>query len=129
MKSNESTFAANSLGDAIGDSFEEFIYTTEYRVAPLDWWRAVIDLGAGSNHGLRIGVISCSNGELVEIFGELPKLLKRKLKRCVGRSKQDYAIEWLTRPDCKGTRYELEGLSHLLRLLEERAELISGGAK
>lgn len=129
MKKNSPTNEANGIGDAVGDFTEYLNDTAEWEADPLDWWRDVVDVGAGSNHGLRVGVISSFDGELVEIFGELPVPLKKGLFRCACKRYRDYAIEWLTRPDGKGTRYELEGLGDVLGLLAKRAELMRGGAE
>lgn len=129
MKKNGPTNEANGIGDAVGEFTEDLNDTAECEADPLGWWRDVIDVGAGSNHGLRIGVISTFDGELVEIFGELPEPLKKGLTRCARKRCSGYAIEWLTRPDGKGTRYELEGLADVLRLLGNRAELMQGGAE
>jgi hypothetical protein len=123
MKKNGPALKANGIGDAFGDCAEDLNNTTEYRADPLDWWRAVVDFGAG----LSIGVISSFEGELVEVFGVLPQPLKKGLYPCASNRNPDCAIEWLTRPDGNGTRYALEGLGDFLRLLEEREELMQGG--
>lgn len=129
MKKNGPTNEANGIVDAVGDFTEDLNDTAECEADPLDWWRDVVDVGAGSNHGLRVGVISSVDGELVEIFGELPVPLKKGLVRRARKRYRDCAIEWLTRPDGKGTRYELEGLGDVLGLLAKRAELMRGGAE
>lgn len=129
MKKNGPAFEANGNGSAVGDCTKDLNNMTEYCADPLDWWRAVVDLGAGLNHGLLIGVISSFDGELVEVFGVLPQPLKTVLHRCVYKRNRDCAIEWLTRPDGKGMRYSLEGIGDFLRLLEKRAELMQGGAE
>lgn len=129
MKKNGPAFEANGIGSAVGDCTENFKKTTEYRTDSFDWWSAVVDFGAGPNHGLNIGVISGFDGELVEVFGLLPKPLKKDLNCSDGKRSRYSAIEWLTRPDANGTRYAVEGLGDLLRLLEKREELMQGGAK
>lgn len=129
MKKNAPAFEAIVIGDAGGDVTVNLNDTTNYVADPLAWWHYVVDIGAGLNHGLRIGVISTSDGELVEIFGELPKPLKTGLTRCTSQRYRSYAIEWLTRPDGRGARYALEGLGDFLRLLGKRAELMQGGAE
>jgi hypothetical protein len=120
---------ANGMGEAVGRGTENLSGTTEYRAENLDWWRSLVDQVAGSDHGLLIGVISCIDGELVEVFGALPPPLKKGLHRCTGKRVRDCQIAWLTRPDGKGVRYELDGLGDFLGLLEERAELMQGGAE
>ena len=127
MKKSGPANEAKGIGDAVGDFTKDLKDTAEYEVDPLYWWRDVVDAGTGSNHGLSIGVISSSDGELVEIFGELPEPLKKGLRRCTCERHRDCAIEWLTQPDGKGVRYELDGLNDVLRLLAKRAELIQGG--
>lgn len=127
MKKISPTNETSGIGDAVRGFAEALNDTAGYEADPLDWWRDVVDVGTGSNHGLRIGVISSFDGELVEIFGELPEPLKNGLSRCTCTRRHDYSIEWLTRPDGKGVRYELDGLSDLLRLLAKRAELMQGG--
>lgn len=129
MKKNGPTNEANGIGDAVDDFTEDLNDTAECEADPLDWWRDVVDVGAGSNHGLRIGVISSFDGELVEIFGELPEPLKTGLVQCARKRYRDYAIEWLTRTDGKGKRYELDGLNDVLSLLTRRAELMRGDAE
>lgn len=127
MKKISPTNETSGIGDAVCGFAEALNDTAEYEADPLDWWREVVDVGTGSSHGLRIGVICSFDGELVEIFGELPEPLKNGLSRCTCKRHRDCAIEWLTRPDGKGVRYELDGLSDLLRLLAKRAELMRGG--
>ena len=127
MKKNSHMNEANGVGDAVSGFTEALSEAADYETDPLDWWRDVVDVGTGSNHGLSIGVISSSDGELVEIFGELPEPLKKGLRRCTCERHRDCAIEWLTQPDGKGVRYELDGLNDVLRLLAKRAELIQGG--
>ncbi|MGV1046355.1 hypothetical protein [Limnohabitans sp.] len=129
MKKNGPAFKANGIGSAVGECTENLNRTTVYCTDPFDWWRAVVDFGAGANNGLLIGVISGCDGELVEVFGLLPKLLKKDLNLSDGKRNSDSTIEWLTRPDGNGTRYAVERLSDLLRLLEKREELMQGGAK
>jgi hypothetical protein len=129
MKKNAPEFEANGIGVAVGDSTENLNSKTEYRADPLDWWRAVVDIGAGPNHGLVIGVISSCDGELVEVCGVLPQPLKTGLYRCASKRNRDCAIEWLTRPDGYGGRYAIEGLGDLIRLLQKRADLMQRGAK
>lgn len=126
MKKNGPAFEANGIGSAVGNCTENWNSTTVFRTDPFDWWRAVVDFGDGANHGLLIGVISGFDGELVEIFGLLPKPLKKDLNRSDGKRKRESAIDWLTRPDGNGTRYAVEGLGDLLRLLDKRAELMQG---
>ena len=129
MKKSGPANEAKGIGDAVGDFTKDLKDTAEYEVDPLYWWRDVVDAGTGSNHGLSIGVISSSDGELVEIFGELPEPLKTGLTRCTCQSYRSNAIEWLTQPDGRGARYALEGLGDFLRLLGKRAELMQGGTK
>lgn len=129
MKKNGPTFEANGTGDVVGDCAESFKKTTEYRANPLGWWRAVVDFGAGPNHGLRIGVISSCDGELVEVFGVLPQPLKNGLHCSAFRRNRNCVIEWLAQPDGNGGRYALEGLVDFLRLLKKRTELMQGGAE
>lgn len=127
MKKIYPTNETSGIGDAVSGFAEALNDTAGYEADPLEWWRDVVDVGTGSNHGLSIGVISSSDGELVEIFGELPEPLKKGLRRCTCERHRDCAIEWLTQPDGKGVRYELDGLNDVLRLLAKRAELIQGG--
>lgn len=127
MKKNSHMNEANGVGDAVSGFTEALSEAADYETDPLDWWRDVVDVAAGSSHGLRVGVISTLDGELVEIFGELPVPLRKGLVRCARNRSRNYAIEWLTRPDGKGTRYELEGLDDVLGLLRKRAELMRGG--
>lgn len=127
MKKNSHMNEANGVGESVSGFTKALNEAAEYETDPLDWWRDVVDVAAGSNHGLRVGVISTLDGELVEIFGELPVPLRKGLVRCVRNRSRDYAIEWLTRPDGKGTRYELEGFGGVLRLFRKRAELMRGG--
>jgi hypothetical protein len=129
MKKNSPAFEANGIGGAVVDFTENLNSATVYCTDPFDWWRAVVDFGAGANHGLLIGVISSFDGELVEVFGLLPKPLKKDLNRSDGKRKRESAIEWLNRPDGNGTRFTVEGLVDLLRLLEKRAELMQGVAE
>ena len=117
------------MGAAVDPRIENLSGTTEYRVTNLDWWRSLVDQVAGSDHGLLIGLISSIDGELVEVFGVLPQPLKKGLHRCAGNRDRGCQIEWLTRPDGKGVRYELGGLGDFLRLLKARAELMQKGAE
>jgi len=127
MKKNSHMNETNGVGEAVSGFTEALNEAAEYETDPLDWWRDVVYIGAGSNHGLRVGVISSFDGELVEIFGELPAPLKKGMVRCARNRSRDYAIEWVTRSDGKGTRYELDGLGGVLGLLRKRAELMRGG--
>ena len=128
MKRIRATNETSNIGDAISGYPEALNDTAKCEVDPFDWWRDVVDVAAGSNHGLRIGVISSLDGELVEIFGELPATLKKGLKRSTYKRHRELAIEWLTRSDGNGARYALEGLGDFVRLLGKRAELMRGGA-
>lgn len=58
--------------------------------------------------------------ELVEIIGPLPRPLRKGLRRYAPWNDNDYAIEWVLRPDGYGQRYELHGMSDLLDRLTER---------
>ena len=129
MKKIYPTNETSGIGDAVSGFAEALNDTAGYEADPLEWWRDVVDVGTGSNHGLSIGVISSSDGELVEIFGELPEPLKTGLTRCTCQRYRSNAIEWLTQPDGRGARYALEGLGDFLRLLGKRAELMQGGTK
>ena len=72
MKKNSHMNEANGVGESVSGFTKALNEAAEYETDPLDWWRDVVDVAAGSNHGLRVGVISTLDGELVEIFGELP---------------------------------------------------------
>lgn len=129
MKKNGPAFEANAIGDGVGDFTGDIQNIVEFQAEGLDWWRDLVGLVAGPNHGLRIGLISSIDGELVEVFGKLPKPLKKGLRRYAPWHDRDFCIEWLTRPDGKGARYQLDGLGDLLGRLTERRELMQEGAK
>lgn len=129
MKKNGPAFEANGIDSTVDYYIENFKKTTEYRADPLGWWRAVVDFGAGPNHGLRVDVISGCGGELVEVFGVLPQPLKKGLYCCAFKRNRNCVIEWFAQPDGNRRRYALEGLVDFLRLLKKRAELIQGGAE
>lgn len=129
MKKNGPAFEANGIGDAVGDFTKDLENIVEIQTDPLDWWQGLVELVVGPNHGLRIGLISSIDGELVEVVGVLPHALKKGLRRYTPWHDREFCIEWLTRPDGKGARYELDGLADLLGRLAERRELMQEGAK
>lgn len=99
----------------------------DFECASFDWWRGIVDFVAGPNHGLIVGVIEDGDHEFIEIIGNLPKPLRKGLRRYAPCHDRDFVIEWIFRQDGYGTRYELNGLSDLLNRLAERKALLNGG--
>lgn len=128
MKKNSPTFEAIGSGATDSDFIEDRENVVEIQTDPFDWWTALVDLVAGSDHGCRIGLISSIDCELVEVLGVLPKPLRKGLRRVAPWHDRDYVIEWVPRLDGCGMRYELDGLGDLLCRLAERRKLMRSGA-
>lgn len=127
MKKNGPVFGAIGSSAVDGDFTENQKNIIEFQTDPFDWWLGLVDLFAGPNHGLRVGVCISGGFELVEIIGKLPRSLRKGLRRHAPWSERDYAIEWVMRPDGYGPRYELHGMNDLLDRLVERKVFLGGG--
>ncbi len=127
MKKNGPAFGAIGSGAAGGDFTENQKNIIEFQTDPFDCWFGLVDLFAGPNHGLRVGVCISDGFELVEIIGKLPRSFRKGLRRHAPWSEREYAIEWVTRTDGDGQRYELHGMYDLLDRLVERKVFLGGG--
>ena len=127
MKKNGLAIEAVGSGDADGYFTGNQKNIIEFQTDPLDWWRGLVDLFAGPNHELKIGVRISGDVELVEIIGTLPKPLRKGLRRYAPWNDNDYMIEWVVRPDGYGSRYELHDMSDLFDHFMQRKVFFLGG--
>lgn len=130
MKKNGPVFEAVGNGTAKGDFTENQENFIEFQTHPIDWWEGLIELFAVPDRGLRIAVSGDYDFQVIEVIGPLPRPLRKGLRRYAPWNDNDYAIEWVTRTDGSGPRYELRNFDDLLdRLAEREAFLAVAGGK